>query len=244
MAIVSSSWGWHNRTVFARACVALGVAACSGPIDAITLSQTESPAVTKGIGCGPVVPPGTDLPFTSENSYFRVFDLGEFGVRGGFRIQRITFGVDKAIAPDGAASQLGQIVIHAYSGSAGNALDPGAMSVIGAVGINIPTIAVADRRLVNYVLDEEDEVAATPIDIGADVDKIAVEIHSPANSDDDRILLLGGNSDGESSPGYHRCPASDAPMSLASTGFATFNLVLELTGYPIPAPGVDQHPGT
>lgn len=244
MAIVSSSTGWHNRPVFARACVALGLVGCSGPIEAITLSQTESPTVASGLGCGPAQPPGQELPFTSENSYYRVFDLGEFGVRGGFRIQRVTFGVDRADAPGTAIKQTGQIIFHAYSGSAGNTLDPGAMSVIGAVSIAIPDIAVADRRTVNYVLDEADEVAATPIDIPDDVDTIAVEIYSPPNSDDDRTLVIGGNNLGESSPAYHRCPVADAPMSLASAGFATFNLVLEVTGYPIPAPDIDQHPGS
>lgn len=217
------------------------LAACnSGPADEITLSQTASTAVSGGNWCSATANP--DGP-TVENSYYRVFDLRELGVRGGFRISTLTVGVDEVVQPAGTAFAPAELLIHEYTGPVGGTtLDMSAMRLLATNPLGFTNSAKGVDRRATFLLADPTDVV---IDLDASVDVIAVELHSPRIATNDRTFRIGVNTLGATGPSYHRCPGAanlEVPTSLAALGFPTSHIVLQLTGFEIPDPGSDSHP--
>jgi hypothetical protein len=215
----------------------------SGPAEEITLSQNAATTINGGHWCGPT---GSDTSPTVENSFYRVFELTEFGVLESFRLSTLTVGVFEANnGAQGAETVHGEVIIHAYTGPiGGTTLDMTAMRVLGTVGLAFSESPKGvDRRAVFKLADATHPV----IDIDPSIRVIAVELHSPNVPTNDRTFRIGTNALGATGPSYHRCPGAqggdlEVPTSLAARGYPTANIVLELTGFVIPIPDRDAHP--
>lgn len=227
--------------VLARACLvvcAASLVGCTDHSELLTIAQTDSIEIENGLQCGPNVEP---VPYTTETSFYRVFDLRAFGVRGGFRIREVAFAIRFADARGEDPTQHADLVISEFRGErGGDALDETQIFPIATLGVAIPNIVREQARLVRYRLDRDDASAQTPITIPAHVGSIAIELHMPREQTNQRTLIVGTNlSAGEATTAYIRCPAVDGlevPMSVAKR-HSGHRLILQMTGFAVPTGG-------
>jgi hypothetical protein len=187
------------------------------PVDR-TLKQTTVDTITVNNSqvCG-------NVNGTSENSYYRVFKLSDFGITTAFNVTAVSFGVENATAGGVATSQPVQVKLSNYTGSlAGTTLTTSALTLINAINISVDNVATP-------------AITTTPITgivpIGG---TLVVEIASPDGTAIGNKFYLGSNAGGESAPGYLRAPACSnaTPKKWTAVGVtSTMHLVISVTGH-------------
>ncbi len=159
---------------------------------------------------------------TAESSYYRAFKLSDNGITGAFNVTKVTFGVENATAGTvGATAQAAQVKLYSYSGALGGAtLNTAQLTAINALNIMIDNAATPTSKTVDIT---------GIIPAGG---TLVVEIALPNGQAAGNFFYMGSNAGGETKPGYLRAPACTytSPVTTTSIGFATMNLVINVTG--------------
>lgn len=186
----------------------------AAPVDR-TIKQTTLDTVTadNSSACGTTAG-------TAENSYYRAFKLSDNGITGAFNVSKVSFGVENATAGMGTA-QAAQVKLYSYSGAlTGTTLNTAQLTAINAINIMIDNAATPTTKDVDIT---------GVIPAGG---TLVVEIALPNGQAVGNFFYMGSNAGGETKPGYLRAPACTytSPVTLSSIGFATMNLVINVTG--------------
>ncbi len=194
-----------------------GPAVDAAPI-AVTLTQNTGTAIgsNNSIACGN----GDNT--TAENSWYRVWKLSDEGIAGGFKVTAVSFGVQEA---NGLPNV--QVKIGSYSGNITPPpaqLDTSLITPIAAATFAVPNTANTATTTVTV------PVSANVPAMG----QMIVEVFSPDANGTGKYFYLGGNSLGESKPGYLRAPtgacATPQPRTTAALGFPTSHLFITVSG--------------
>jgi hypothetical protein len=187
----------------------------------VTLSQASSTSIVVGnsVSCND----GTPFFDTAENSYYRAFQLSDFGVTGTFHSQRVDFAIESATA--GSVSQSVSVNLYSYSGATGGAsLDTTKMSLVGTANVTVPDTTTGEMLTAN--------IAANVPASGA----LVAEVFVPDGETIGNSLFIGSNTASETHPGYIRAPACSTPTPTAinTLGLTSqVSIVLSVTGsYP------------
>ncbi|CAN5707251.1 hypothetical protein BH11MYX3_BH11MYX3_39110 [soil metagenome] len=191
------------------------------PIDAapIAVTLTQNTGATVGsnnsIACG-----NNSDGTTSENSWYRVWKLSDEGIVGAFHVTAVTFGVQESTGLPNV-----QVKIGSYSGNITPPpaqLDTGLITPIAAATFAVPNTASTSTTSVTV------PVSANVPALG----QMIVEVFSPDALGTGKYFYLGGNSLGESKPGYLRAPTCTTPQpkTTAALGFPTSNLLITVSG--------------
>jgi len=188
------------------------------PPVAVTLSQTTGAT----IGSNSSIACGNGDGTTAENSWYRVYKLTDDGIVGGFHVTAVTFGVQEA-----AGTPTVQVKLGTYSGNVTpppTQLDTGLITPLTAATFNVPTTLSSATTTVTVPIS-----ANVPA-----LSQLVAEVFSPNFSGTSKYFYLGGNSLGETKPGYLRAPsgtcATPQPKTTAALGFPTSNLVISVSG--------------
>lgn len=147
-----------------------------------TLSQTTANNDTQvGIACAP-----TAGGWTDKNSYYRVFQLSNYGINGTFHVTGIDFIVSAA-----TASPPLSIGVGTYNGTTG--------------GQTINTAGITLTQTTTFAPADTTTSVPQHIDIAADITgNLVVEIDQTVggSSGTPYLFYMGANTAGESVPGY------------------------------------------
>jgi hypothetical protein len=187
------------------------------------LTQTTSDQIKDGLSRGCVEQDEDDNPIQNrENSYYRVFDLGEQDFEGDLEVSSVVFGIESARAP-GDSAQPATVRLHTLEGD----LLVANMDEIAARTIDIDT---QEQTILEVPLAEPVRVAAG----STLVFELFIE-----NSTEDRLFFLGSNDNGQTAPGYLRAPASGCdlrePTEFAAFGFPGIHIVMMVSGTAVPS---------
>ncbi len=192
------------------------------PIDAAPVAVTLTQNTGATVGSNNSIACGNTDGTTAENSWYRVWKLSDEGIVGGFHVTAVTFGVQEASGMPNV-----QVKIGSYSGNITPPpaqLDTGLISPIAAATFAVPNTASTATTSVTV------PVSANVPALG----QMIVEVFSPDANGTGKYFYLGGNSLGESKPGYLRAPtgacATPQPKSTAALGFPTSNLLITVSG--------------
>jgi hypothetical protein len=192
------------------------------PPGSMTLTETTSGAITNdnSIAC-----------YQRENSYYRAFQLSDYGITGAFHVTRVDFGVE--IAQSNGGSQSVTVKVYSYTGAIGGVdLDTTAMTLLGSTTVSVPNINSVDP----FDGTEDGSGQVLTANVTGTVPaggKLVAEVFVPDGSASGNFFYPGSNAAGESKPGYIRAPncSTPTPKSFASIGgSATVDLVLSVTG--------------
>ncbi|MEE4637331.1 MAG: S8 family serine peptidase [Wenzhouxiangella sp.] len=177
-----------------------------GLLGSITLSHSNSLAIGGGtVACG-----STGLATTAENSYYRVFNLEDFGLIGGFELTEITFGIQ-----DVNVNVDVEVIVHALDG----ALSTANLTEIGRV---TESLTSQTGTLVTVPLTGEVAAGGT----------LVVEVNSPDLTDG--RFILGSNDLGQTAPSYIRSAACGINAITdyvnVGPGFPDVHLVITASG--------------
>ena len=159
----------------------------------------------------------SDVNGTSENSWYRLFALGDYGVVGKLSINRVNFGVQTVIGYD----QRVKVSIGTYAGAVGSVeLDPTKIDVLGLTTIPVPEGSDGQMLQANFPAIEVSEGG-----------NLVVEIKTEGFTDG-RFFYLGATSGSETMPGYLRAPACDIPRPLMTSaiGHSQTHLIIAVSG--------------
>jgi hypothetical protein len=210
--------------------VSLALAGCAkagpenriiGGVPYVTLSQTTSEETTpdNSFGCT------TCAGFTCESSYYRVFELADYGITTILHVTQVEFGIQTAAAGVGG-QQAARVQVGAYGMTSGEpTLDLAQIRPIASADIQIP--------------DGSDTRMIVPIaaDVAPDMSMI-VELLIPDGSAAGNKFFIGSNELGEHKPGYTRSPDCGYPspttmFSVASDrGAGETDIVITVSGTP------------
>lgn len=180
----------------------------------VTLSQTNdntlAPEAT--VACGTSflgVPLGT-----SDNSWYRIFKLSDYGITSDFALQRITFYSDYAYGGTGV-TQPATIKIGTYTGTLdGDSIATASINTLQSIPITIPDADSADGVDPPVITDVN---PALMIPAGSN---LAIELALPDGTDDGNFFYIGVSAGGETHKGYIRATPSGCgfptPKSLTS----------------------------
>lgn len=193
----------------------------------VTLSETNDMTVASGKAQACVSrDPIFNLPLgTSDNQWYRVFKLSDYGINGAFNLQRVTFWIDDAQAGTGT-TQPATIKIGTYSGTLEqDTLTPGSITSITQQAISISNAASGTSVVTN--------ISAT-IPAGSN---LIVSLELPDGSNDGNFFYAGVSAGGETKKGYlgsTGCGLTSPKSLTAATpgglGFADNSLLLTVTG--------------
>jgi hypothetical protein len=149
-----------------------------------TLSQTMASNDTQvGIACSGS---NTTTSWTSQNSYYRVFQLSNYGINGTFHVT----GIDFIVSAASKSPQL-NIGIGTYNGTTG--------------GQTINTAGITLTQTTTFAPPDTTTAVPQHIDIAADITgNLVVEIdqNTAGTSANPLLFYMGANEAGESVPGY------------------------------------------
>lgn len=149
----------------------------------------------------------------SENSYYRFFDLTDFGINNPFNVAIVEFGVEFASGAGGAQP----VTVNLYTLS--GAFELANLTPIGSANVNLP--------------DQAFSLATVPVYGSAPAGTtLVVEVFTPDGEDEQNIFFIGSNDDGQSAPSYIRAPTCDfnEPTDLADMGFEYMHIVMNVYG--------------
>jgi hypothetical protein len=190
--------------------------------DAAPVSVTLTQNSGTSIGSDNSIACGNGDGTTAENSWYRVFRLADHSIVGGLRVTAVSFGVQEALGLPNV-----QVKIGTYSG---NVMPPPAQLDTGLVTpITSATFAVPNT------VGTAPMTVTVPISANVPaLSQMIVEIFSPDMNGTGKYFYLGGNSTGESKPGYLRAPtgacATPQPRTTAALGFPTSHLFITVSG--------------
>ncbi len=175
------------------------------------LQQTEDMTVAQrlSVAC-------SDWTGTNENSWYRIFSLGELGIDRPLTIYRVNFGVQTAIG-----DQRVKVSIGSYAGPSGHVeLDPTKIDVLAMT--TVPVYEDSDGRL----LQADFPAVEVP-----QSSNLIVEIRSEGYTDN-RFFYLGATQAAETIPGYLRAPTCNAPnpIMVSTLGYGLSHLIIAVSG--------------
>jgi hypothetical protein len=173
------------------------------------LSQTDDMTIAPGLSLA-----CSDATGTKDNSWYRIFRLGEMGVDGPLTVHRVNFGVQTAIGDSRV-----KVSIGTYDGHPGSVeLDLAKVDLLGLTTIAVPE-GTQQMLQANF--------PAISVPQGAN---LIVEIRSEGQ--DGRYFYLGATQSTETIPGYLRAPTCDIPnpVMTAGLGYSQTHLVIAVSG--------------
>jgi hypothetical protein len=147
----------------------------------------------------------------TDNSYYRVFDLGQLGIDGDFSVTEVEVGIESATSSLG--TQPIQVKLYELSGAFTTA--------------NLLSLGSANGN----VADTIEEVLPFPVSGTATASsKLVVEFFTPAGVGN--LLYIGSNNLGETGPSYIRALdcVIDEPSTCSSIGFPDMHIVMNVHG--------------
>jgi len=163
----------------------------------VTLAQTASTSIT---GSNMLVCVHDATGLTSQNSYYRVFVLDDYGLTTTLHVAQVDFGIELADAGRGATLQPAQVQLGTYRTEPGEVmLDPAQIRALSAVDIRIPN----------------GEGTRMTVPIAADVapgTNLIVELIIPDGRAAGSVFVIGSNAEGERRPGYMSSEAADCGL--------------------------------
>jgi hypothetical protein len=180
------------------------------PVERVRLEQTTNSdiAPTLSLAC-------SDAAGTKENSWYRIFDLEDFGIDGVFTVNRVNFGVQTAIGEQRVKVSLGT-----YAGPAGAVeLDTSKIDVLA-----LTTVPVVEGKA--YMAQAN--FAGVEIPRGS---KLVVEVKSEGTTPG-AFFYLGATTSPEMIPGYLRAPGCNTPdpRMTSALGYVQTHLVIAVSG--------------
>jgi hypothetical protein len=207
----------------------LSLDAPAPPIDAAELPPDAPPApitttITRSTDTTTITTPNAiscnATGVHSENSYWRVFALADFGITSTFTISNVQIGIEQAIAGTGV-SQPAELKLHTLNGAFTNAN-------LSQLSTQAVTISNQSGTLLNI------PVASVVVPAGG---TFVVQVRTPDGAAAGHSFFFGSNSAGQSSPSYISAPlpepggcAITEPTDLASIDFPAVHWVMSVTG--------------
>ena len=179
----------------------------------VVLTHSVSQEVLAGnsIQCGR----GTGVTRShADNSYWRAYDLEEFGITGNFDVDSVQVGVQLATS----GSEAGQpVIVRLYTT---NGDFPGSgRTLIGSTLYMLP--------------DQSLSIASIPVNATAfSGTTLIVEIFTPDGGSGPNNFFIGSNGAGETAPSYQSIPACGIPdpTPMVEIGFDDVHFVLNVVG--------------
>ena len=173
------------------------------------LTQSSSQDITSGnsVACY-----NSTGGYTTDNSYFRVFDLASFGITGAFNVASVDFGIESATG----ASQPINVNLYTLTGAT-------------LAWANLNPIGSASGTLSPQALTHFSIPVTGSAPAGS---KLVVEIHSPDGSTAVTAFFFGSNAAAESGPSYIAavgCGLTE-PVTTATIGYPGMHIVMNVTG--------------
>lgn len=182
-----------------------------------TVTQSTAQTITAGtIACGT----GNPATASSDNRYFRAFDLSASGITTDFNITTVQFGIQSLTTPPAAGYP---VLVKLYGTTA-----------------TFPA-GFTSTTTTGYTLLGQATYLALPASVGTIVsvplvatvpagNKLILEIGYAANTTS--LIYLGSNAAGQSGPSYIMSTGCSitAPATLASIGFANVHMVFNVIG--------------
>jgi hypothetical protein len=168
------------------------------PIDAaltsVTMNESGSSAVTATqIACQQTNPLTN---FTTENSYYRIFPLADFGITTPLHVTDVTFAVERATAGNGV-SQPAQVKLGTYTG----VLNAGSFPVSQITPLASATIQIPQGA--TSVTTPISAFSPTSLTIPPGT-LLAAEVFIPDGRPAGNIFYMGSNAGTETHPSYIR----------------------------------------
>ncbi len=170
--------------------------------DEVTISHSASQEI--------VAQTGVACP-TAPNSYYRVFDLSDFGLTGGLEVTSVDLGIEVVQTEQ-------ETVVNIYT------LDGELMTA------NLTLVSTATLEISGF---DDGTVANVPITAEFSADEVlVVEWNVPNLQDDGAGVFFGANTAGQTGPTYIQAAACGAtePADLATLGFPDSAWVLNVNG--------------
>nr|MBS0037160.1 T9SS type A sorting domain-containing protein [Saprospiraceae bacterium] len=187
------------------------------------ISHNDSLTIDVGIpACGsdPNMPP----VITSENTYFRAFDLSSFNINEDWVVSRVEFAV---VLATGTGDDGYPAVVSLWENNTQNPFPDGNRELIEEVVVFIQDtndeVAIMEASFENGLVPEGSELIVT-INWESDI------VDDGGNGE--ARVILGGNSAGQSAPPYIQAPGCgiEEPTSLPDINFPNAHLVIAVTG--------------
>lgn len=194
------------------------------PIDAAPMLKTlsQNSDATTLTNTGSVQCSNPDTGYTSENSWYRVFKLSEFGITSALVVSKVSFGIAVSTGTPTIDIKLGT-----YAGTVTTTtaqLDTAMITPIMAT----THVAPATTQAMAHI---EDVPIAATIPAGA---QLIVEIHAADLTAMSKSFYLGGNNATDTAPAYLRAPGAGCtimqPRSMDDLAFATSSPIITVTG--------------
>jgi hypothetical protein len=177
------------------------------------LTQTEDTTITTGLSVA-----CADATGTTENSWYRVFALRDYGIRTAFTVNRVNFGVQNAVG-----KQRVKVSIGTFAGEPGvEQLDTTKIDVLAMTTIPIVPTDTGEMAQANF--------PAVEIPYGENlVVEVRTEGHDVKNG---TYFYLGATEGRETVPGYLRAPACSGPDPLMTSalGYVKSHLIISVSG--------------
>ncbi len=153
----------------------------------------------------------------TDNSYFRVYDLNQFGypVGNDFSVTSIEFGIEEADAPSGSQ----QVVLNLYTLS--GPLNFANLTLVATQNVTIPN---QTGTVVNVPLTATIPGGST----------LVVELFTPNGQALGNFFFIGSNSFGQTDLSYIAAPACgiNQPSDFGSVGFPSTEIILNVLSVP------------
>ena len=179
--------------------------------DAVTITHSASQTIIAGnsVSCNAG-------GLHSDNSYYRAFNLTDFGITEDFDVTMVEIGIETATGAGGTQP----ITVYLYtSNPAFPGGFPGSLTQIGTVDIDVP--------------DQAATIFQIPVTGTAPAgSELVVEIFTPDGQTAGHTFFIGSNNLGETGPSY--LLAADCgitvPTPTGSIGFPDMQIVMNVTG--------------
>jgi hypothetical protein len=178
----------------------------------LTLTHSADQSILAGnsVHCG-----YTGLPYHTDNSYIRRFDLNAFGILGNFDVSLVQVGIEDATG--GAGSQPGTINLYAWDST--TPFTFGNFTLLGTTNVSIPDQALT---ILNVPVSGVAPAGST----------LVVEFFTPDGFDASDSLYPGSNNLGQTDATF--LAAADCgltePLDTAAIGFPGMHLVMNVVG--------------
>ncbi|MCW9066440.1 MAG: T9SS type A sorting domain-containing protein [Ignavibacteriaceae bacterium] len=180
-------------------------------IDAVTITHSTSQSILAGnsVSCNAG-------GLHADNSYYRAFNLADFGITDDFNVTMVEIGIEQATGAGGTQP----ITVYLYtSNPAFPGGFPGSLTQIGTADINVPDQALTILQI--------------PVTGTAPVgSELVVEIFTPDGQTAGNTFFIGSNNLGETGPSYILSVdcAITTPTPTGSIGFPDMHIVMNVTG--------------
>jgi len=191
----------------------------SEPFGQLALVETDAETITHS--ASQTITPGNSVSCNagglhSDNSYYRAFNLTDFGITEDFDVTMVEIGIEQATGAGGTQP----ITVYLYtSNPAFPGGFPGSLTQIGTADIDVP--------------DQAATIFQIPVTGTAPAgSELVVEIFTPDGQTAGHTFFIGSNNLGETGPSY--LLAADCgitvPTPTSGIGFPDMQIVMNVTG--------------